>query len=108
MNLRDIVEKYLRENRFDGLCDDAGGHLCCCRLDDDFMHCGEPTEHCEPGYAFDCDTCPKADPQLQRTIYGCDVETEGDDELPRLKGWCMRVNKEMDNVAPADFLKAQP
>ena len=105
MNLKEIVEKHVRENGFDGLCDDAGGHLCCCRLDRDFMRCGEPAEHCEPGYAFECDKCPKADPRVESTIYSCDVETEGNYELPCPGGSCMRVDKVMDKVAPADFLK---
>lgn len=106
MNLKEIVEKHVRENGFGGLCDDAGGRLCCCRLDHDFMHCGEPEEHCEPGYVFECDKCPKADPRVESTIYSCDVECSDDNyPLPQPGCWCIRVDKVMDKVAPADFLK---
>lgn len=106
MNLKKIVEKHVRENGFDGLCDDAGGHLCCCRLDHDFMHCGEPAEHCESGYVFECDTCPKADPRVRDTVYECDVESDDDNNPPPyVGGYCMRVDKVMDKIVPADFLK---
>jgi hypothetical protein len=55
MNGREIVEKYLRENGYDGLCGDECGCLV-----DDLMPCGETLEWCEPGYKVPCDedNCP--------------------------------------------------
>jgi hypothetical protein len=47
MTIKEIVEKYLKENGYDGLC-----HVyadCACRIGD-LMPCDEPGVHCEAGY----------------------------------------------------------
>jgi hypothetical protein len=49
MNVREIVERYLRENGFEGLFSQIGE--CGCPLSD-FMPCyGEDIADCEPGYS---------------------------------------------------------
>ena len=47
MNVKEITEKYLKENGFEGLFDEGGE--CGCLLDD-LMPCGEGGSACEPGY----------------------------------------------------------
>lgn len=49
MKLKEIVQKYLVDRGFDGLCSDE----CGCLLED-FMPCGEPGEDCKPGYRHPC------------------------------------------------------
>ena len=49
MNIRDIVEEYLKTNGFDGLCENNG---CGCWLDN-LMPCYQPDErNCKPGYSY--------------------------------------------------------
>lgn len=62
MNVRDIVEKYLRDNGYDGLYEDEGAYaseVCCCTLDD-LMRCGNVGQQCEcvAGYCkpYSCGT----------------------------------------------------
>ncbi len=56
MDIKSIVEKYLRENKFDGLWSDC--FYCGCEIDD-LMPCEEPMTNCEPGYKIPCgDDCP--------------------------------------------------
>ncbi len=50
MDIRQIVEKYLRKNKFDGL---FSGWDCGCKIDD-LMPCGEAPPECEPGYKMPC------------------------------------------------------
>jgi hypothetical protein len=45
MNVREIVDQWLRENEYDGLCT----LNCGCPLDD-LMPCGKPEAECRPGY----------------------------------------------------------
>jgi len=48
MNVQEIVERYLRDNKYDGLFQID---TCCCLLGDEFMPCGgEYFNECEPGY----------------------------------------------------------
>ena len=48
MNVQEIVEKYLKDNGYDGLFQID---TCCCLLGDGFMPCGgEYFNECEPGY----------------------------------------------------------
>lgn len=51
MTIKEIVEKYLFDNGFDGLtnCDGCG-----CLLYD-LMPCDGSCEQCQPGYIVDCD-----------------------------------------------------
>jgi hypothetical protein len=53
MTVREIIEAYLKEHGYDGLCDDE----CGCSIDD-LMECC--SGFCEPGYKVPCDpkTCP--------------------------------------------------
>lgn len=46
MNLHEIVKTWLKEHGYDGLYNEWE---CGCSIDD-FMPCGEPGEHCMPGY----------------------------------------------------------
>lgn len=47
MTIKEIVEKYLTENGFDGLCHAYAA--CACRIGD-LMPCDEPGVHCEAGH----------------------------------------------------------
>ncbi len=50
MNIKEIIEKHLDDNGFEGLCcEDCG-----CKKDDLFP-CGGPGEECEPGYKWPSD-----------------------------------------------------
>lgn len=57
MNCRDIVEKYLIENGFDGLYNPEGE--CACE-NNDLAPCDDIIAFCEPGYKTKCDpeNCP--------------------------------------------------
>jgi len=76
MTAREIVEKYLRDNGYDGLC----GEECGCSIDD-LMPCDyDCTSGCEPGYKhLHDDKCQ-------------DMECEGDHLDERC--WCMRTTRE--------------
>ena len=56
MNVKQITEKYLKENEYDGLCT----HQCGCRIGDLMPCCQEGIMDCVPGYLTPCDpeTCP--------------------------------------------------
>lgn len=47
MTAREIVEKWLKENKCDGLWNPDDD--CACKLDD-LMPCFEPWDSCKPGY----------------------------------------------------------
>jgi hypothetical protein len=51
MTVKEIVEKYLKENKFDGLFYD--GCACGCGLED-LMPCGDNYSGCEAGYKYPC------------------------------------------------------
>ena len=51
MTVKEIVEKYLKDNGFDGLV----GEDCGCKMSDDLMCCGWDVLQCEPGYFIPCD-----------------------------------------------------
>ena len=51
MTLKELVEKWLRENGYDGLFNPDD---CACDLNDLFP-CDCPQADCEPGYLCDCD-----------------------------------------------------
>lgn len=51
MTVREIIEKYLEDNKLDGLFSDGGE--CACEKGDLFP-CGEPFEDCEPGIKKNC------------------------------------------------------
>ena len=57
MNIRQIVERWLRSNKYDGLGDDE----CGCEVDD-LMPCDNPNIFtCAPGYKVPCpgpEDCP--------------------------------------------------
>ena len=50
MKVVEIVEKYLKENGFDGLYDPG---VCACKIDD-LMSCENDCSSCEPGYITYC------------------------------------------------------
>lgn len=52
MTVKEIVEKYLRDNRYDGLCHTDSE--CGCSLGD-LVPCCEDCTSCEPGYKAPCD-----------------------------------------------------
>lgn len=59
MNLRNIVEKWLKDNNYDGLA----GDCCGCELND-LMPCDEPNAECQPVYKRICpgeEKCPNAE-----------------------------------------------
>jgi hypothetical protein len=54
MNVKEIVEKYLQDNKFDGLT--GGTNFCCCSIED-LMPCGgmdKDISECVPGYKIKC------------------------------------------------------
>lgn len=54
MTVKEIIEKHLKENGFDGLAGDE----CGCLLED-LVSCGGPFDNCVPGIKIDCPTCDK-------------------------------------------------
>ncbi len=54
MTVREIIKKYLDDNRFDGLC----GDMCGCEKDD-LMCCDSNPADCVPGYKKLCVNCEK-------------------------------------------------
>jgi len=46
VTIKQIVEAYLREHNYEGLCNPF--NECGCALDDDFMSCDEPLCDCVP------------------------------------------------------------
>ncbi len=63
MNVKEIVEKFLKENNYDGLISDDSE--CACIIGE-LSPCGEMNEHCEPGYQGPCD-CGDHDYHIWRT-----------------------------------------
>ena len=56
MIVEEIIQKYLRDNMFDGLCcEDCG-----CGIDD-LVPCDANFLECEPAYYNDCATCAIAE-----------------------------------------------
>ena len=51
MTVREIIEKYLKENEFDGLCGDD----CGCPIDDLMPCMCDSMDSCVPGYKVPCD-----------------------------------------------------
>ena len=51
MTVKEIIEKYLKDNGFDGLA----GLNCGCKMGVDCMCCGWDGTSCEPGYLTPCD-----------------------------------------------------
>lgn len=47
MTVKDIIEIYLKENGFDGLCEPS---LDCWCFIDDLAPCGSDMANCQPGY----------------------------------------------------------
>ncbi len=72
MTIKEIVEKYLLDNKYDGLYNDFASNTCHCLLDydDNFMRCEAPSDGCMPGVKLfnwcknnctdelGCDGCP--------------------------------------------------
>jgi hypothetical protein len=52
MTLKQIVQRWLTENSYDGLYHQDGE--CACATDN-LMRCGEPGENCKAGYRQPCD-----------------------------------------------------
>lgn len=55
MNVREIVQKYLVDNDYDGLFQPDGE--CACKSDDLFTCLGEAVDECEAGHLVDCPGC---------------------------------------------------
>ena len=53
MNVKEIVNQYLKDHDYDGLFDDGSGE-CACGVDD-LMPCGEIEISCEAGWQMKCD-----------------------------------------------------
>ena len=56
MTTREIVEKYLKDNGFDGLAEED----CGCSIGD-LMPCDNPSPDCRAGHKTLCKDCPKLD-----------------------------------------------
>ena len=72
MNVREIVEKYLKDNNFDGLFSEDE---CACGINDLMSCCVEGLEFCEPGYQTKCD-CGDHDYHISASKDPRDHETE--------------------------------
>ena len=59
MTVCEIVEKYLKDNGFDGLAGE-GRRYCGCKISD-LMCCGEPNPNCKAGYKIICKDCSELD-----------------------------------------------
>lgn len=78
MYIRQIVEKYLKENGYDGLC----GEGCGCQISELFC-CEYPAmDDCQPGYKI---TCPGEDK--------CPISE--DCPAPGSGLWCMSTTKQI-------------
>jgi hypothetical protein len=60
MNVREIVEKWLNDNGYDGLWN---YHGCGCSLKD-FVPCDNPIDECEPGYEIPCNCGEGCNPHI--------------------------------------------
>jgi len=67
MTVRDIIEKYLKENKYDGLFN--SDNECSCNLSD-LIPCGcnDDFMECEPGCFQDCKECQYKD-ENNKCIY---------------------------------------
>ena len=76
MNLRQIIEKHLKDNGFDGLCGDE----CGCLIGELFVCECPDMDVCRPGYKKTCpgeDKCPNSEE--------CPAPNSG--------SWCMSTKK---------------
>jgi hypothetical protein len=65
MRIIEIIEKYLRENGFDGLCDEGCEGGCGIdKIDDCAVNCAL----CEPAYRWDCECCSEANYCFSHTM----------------------------------------
>ena len=63
ISVQQIMEKYLKDNGFDGLFNEDGE--CACSLGDELIPCGELCVECQAGYKVPCsksDECENYDP----------------------------------------------
>lgn len=88
VDVREIVECYLKAHGFDGLAGDE----CGCQIGD-LAPCYDRDNvlNCQPGYVHTCDTCPSGvrtgeDPD--DTEDPCPV-----DDHPQDGGWCISTEK---------------
>jgi len=75
MTVLEIVEKYLRDNGYDGLCSDD----CGCDLEDLASCGGESLANCEPGYKSPCpgpEDCEHFDPAIPHDHIGAEKPKE--------------------------------
>ena len=72
MDIKEIITKHLKDNKFDGLFYPSE---CAC-LVEDLMPCGEPHIECEAGYKS---TCKKCDNSV------CEMGEESDYCISRVK-----------------------
>jgi hypothetical protein len=89
MNIRDIVENYLKTNGYTGLVNQE--IPCGCVLGDLAICDGEcmNLEECDAGYVHYCDDCPK---EIQEE---CRV-----DDCPSVGGYCVGPEKELKPRKP--------
>ena len=71
MSIKEILEKYLKDNKYDGLA----GERCGCQIGD-LMPCYNPSPNCTPGYKRPCSDC---------LLIACETRLE--------VGWCMQEEK---------------
>ena len=87
MNVREIIEEYLKAHGFDGLYNNNG--QCACEIGD-LSPCYENSEmECEPGYMHHCKSCAKAGTVDPNSDEICDI-----DDMPQESGWCISPSKE--------------
>lgn len=90
MNVREIIEDYLKDSGYAGL---VNMEIPCGCVLGDLMPCGEECmnlEECDAGYVHYCDDCPK-EIQEECTVDGC----------PCVGGYCVGPEKEL-KVRPPD------
>lgn len=76
--VKDIIEKWLKENDYSGLVNRANRDFCSCHLDDLIPCGGDYIEKCEAAYEEPCKKrlgakCLVIEKGKEKNCYGCDV-----------------------------------
>ena len=70
MDLREIVMKYLKDNKLDGLYNED---MCACKIDD-LIPCDEPSSSCQSGKIKNCEACDNMHDRICKSDYDYCIE----------------------------------
>lgn len=89
MTVKEIVEKYLKDNKYDGLYYPGE---CACSIEDGLMPCDGDSSECKSGIFGKCSDCKEKD-------NNCDMQTDAIDnkECPHGWNWCIGPKSEEIN-----------